>query len=80
MTIRTPSNLELLLHCYVSPNPHPRYEAQAIQEGIQYLEDNDMIVDTGHKVYSVTKKGEAYIGHLLKVPFPVETTVWKVPK
>ena len=77
MTIKTPSNLELLLHCHYSPIPHPRYNAPAIQEGIAYLEHNGMIVCVGTPMYRPTEKGKAFIQYLLDVPFP--KAVWVIP-
>ena len=86
--IVTPSNLELLLHCYYSPEPHPRHHAPAILEGADYLLNHGMIVRVEDTVqvqnvpgapplYSVTEKGAVYIQHLMKVPFP--TPVWGIP-
>ncbi len=72
--ITTPSNLELLLHCYYSPEAHPRLNAPAIREGILFLHQNGMIEQTEVNIYGTTAKGEAYIKHLMKVPFP--QAVW----
>lgn len=79
MTINTPSNLEVLLYCYYSAEVHPRYSTQAVQEGLQYLLDNDMIRpnEDATKTHYVTDKGIFYIKHLMVVPFPVNT--WSIP-
>jgi hypothetical protein len=78
--IRTPSNLELLLHCHYSPEPHPRLRAPAIQEGLQHLLTHRMI-ERNHQqpgeVYTTTQKGYAYINFLMTVPFPEQH--WIVP-
>jgi hypothetical protein len=76
MSINTPSNLELLLHCFYSPEPHPRYTASAIQEGIGYLLNNEMIT-ASDSYYRTTEKGNAYIKYLMNVPFPVQK--WEIP-
>jgi hypothetical protein len=77
--IRTPSNLELLLHCYVSPAPHPRLRAPSIQEGLAYLATQGMVEQTSDEgVFETTDKGRAYIEHLMKVPFPVQ--YWAIEK
>lgn len=77
--INNPSNLELLLHCYYTNEVHPRFDAPAIQAGIQELRNADMIKrsDTYKLVYEVTPKAEAYIKYLMKVPFPEQH--WIVP-
>jgi hypothetical protein len=74
--IGSPSNLELLLHCYYSPEPHPRYHAPAIQEGLKHLLDHKMISGDGN-IFHTTPKGEAFIKHLMTIPFPV--TTYKIP-
>lgn len=77
--IESPSNLELLLHCYYSPEPHPRFDAPAIQEGIEYLVSNEMIVKMEGSVdrYSTTVKGNVFIKYLMNIPFPIAT--WEIP-
>lgn len=74
--IQSPSNLELLLHCYYSTGPHPRAEAPAIREGTEYLAKNGMI-EKRHDLWRTTEKGEAYIAHLMQVPFPEAR--WVIP-
>lgn len=77
--IQSPSNLELLLHCYYSPEVHPRFHAPAIQEGIRYLRAVGMIepdLPIGTKVFNATDKGVAFIQHLMTVPFPVQK--WEI--
>jgi hypothetical protein len=77
--IGSPSNLELLLHCYYSRTPHERLHAPAIQEGIQYLLQEGMIEPgTVPDSYGATAKAEAFIEHLLAVPFP--EAKWIVPQ
>lgn len=73
--IGNPSNLELLLHCYYSPEPHPRRGAPAVEEGIQYLFNHGMVDRTDFP--RATGKGAAFIRHLMTIPFPVQR--WEVP-
>ncbi len=81
--IGSPSNLELLLHCYYSPEPHPRINFPAIQEGISFLHRHGMIrvasydPDQRCEIWDATEKGIAYIDHLMTVPFPEQ--LWIVP-
>jgi hypothetical protein len=70
--ISTPSNLEILIHCHCVPGPHPRLDAPAVSEGINLLVTNGMITPSGDH-FDTTKKGQFYLEHLLKQPFPVET-------
>lgn len=76
--IGTPSNLELLLHHYYSPEPHPRRHAPAIRQGERFLMLELMIRSTSTEgVWEVTDKGITFIKHLLTVPFPEQ--VWVMP-
>lgn len=75
--IRTPSNLEVLLHCHVSPESHPRTDAPAVKDAIEYLLDEGMISLYDH-TFTTTAKGQFYIAHLMKVPFPV--TTYEIPE
>lgn len=75
--IGSPSNLEVLLHCFYSPAPHPRFNAPAIKEGVEYLLKNGMIFHHQGDVYRSTEKGDAFINHLMSIPFPVAQ--WTIP-
>lgn len=74
--IGSPSNLELLLHCYYSTEAHPRRGAPAVEEGIEYLQRHGMIDRADFP--RATEKAEAFIKHLLAVPFPVQR--WEIPE
>lgn len=78
--IGSPSNLELLLHCHYSPEPHERFHAPAIIEGIAYLHRQCIIkpVTGKQNVYETTDKGKAFIEHLMTIPFPVQK--WEIPQ
>lgn len=76
--IGTPSNLEVLLHCHYSPEIHPRIDAPAVKEGLDYLLRTSMIeFGSGRFIYKTTAKGRAYIDYLMQVPFPEQH--WFVP-
>lgn len=72
--IKTPSDLELLIHCHVSPSVHPRATAPAIVDGTTRLL-NYGLIERVDRHYTTTPRGKFYLEHLLKQPFPVETYV-----
>jgi hypothetical protein len=76
-TIRTVHDLEVLLHCHVSPTVHPRYHVQAVKDAISSLVAHDMI-EQSDRHYSTTEKGKFYLEHLLSQPFPV--VIYAIPK
>ena len=72
----TPSDLELLIHCHVSPAPHPRLDAPAIQEGLRKLLHHDIICPTAQTgVYNATPRGKAHIEQLRALPFPEQAYI-----
>lgn len=70
-------NLELLLHYYCSKEPFDpnRMHTQAVIDGMKFLLEQGMIDRIDFP--SVTEKGQAFVSHLLSVPFPV--TQWVIP-
>lgn len=71
-------NLQILLHSYCSPTPFRNQEAPAVREGIAFLFQEKMIEHTEKSsVFAVTDKGEAYIRHIMCIPFP--RSVWMIP-
>ncbi len=74
----TPGDLELLLHCHYSVDPHPRLNAPAIQEGIKKWGFYGMIERTDTDVFTTTSRGRAWIEYLLSTPLPEEN--WVVPE
>lgn len=77
MSINSPSNLELLLHCHVCGDPHPRADAPAIKAGVDYLVREKMI-EPDEIYYRTTMKGKFYIQHILNTPFP--ETAFSIPE
>jgi len=73
----TPNALEILIHYFVCPDPHPRFHAPAVKEAISHfleegiLESNDSL-DLG--TYSLTDKGGAWLTIILQTPYPKQ--VW----
>jgi hypothetical protein len=74
--IRTPLNLEVLMHFHCSNERFPR-DTPAIGDAISYLIQTEMIDSSKVGVHCVTDKGHAYIKHILNVPFPKKT--WVIP-
>ena len=75
--INSPANLEILLHCYYSPKPPPRYNSSATKTAVSYLLSHDMIKIIGYvkeeskDIYDITEKGIFYLKHIFKIPFPI---------
>jgi hypothetical protein len=65
----TPNLIEVLLHCYVSPEPHPRIHAPAVREALDWLHDRDLVYAKSDR-YATTVRGEAWIEMLLATPLP----------
>lgn len=72
-TLRTVSNIEVLLHCHVSPEPHPRLNAPAVQEGLELLLHHKLIEHAGYgvNVFMTTSKGKALVERLKSVSLEV---------
>lgn len=69
----TPLEIEVLLHCYLSPKPHPRADAPAVQATLAKFIDNGLIeVRTApeYDYYVTTEKGDKLIYRLCSVPWP----------
>lgn len=67
----TPVQIEVLLHYYVSPNPHPRKCTSAVDDATSWLKNNGLI-ELGHEsgVYKTTSRGDALVSMLCSTPFP----------
>jgi hypothetical protein len=71
----TPCEIEFMLHCYYSPEPHPRYYAPAITEAARRLTKEGLIkyddcIEYGRPIYKATEKGKFYVKILCETPFP----------
>lgn len=74
MKIGSPSNIEILLHYYTCPAPHPRIDAPAVMEAtdrfvatgcIEVDEDTD-----APNRYKTTPKGSAWVKALCNTVVP----------
>jgi hypothetical protein len=79
--IKSPCNLEVLLHCYYSPELHPRFDTPAVQAALKYLRESGMITVSSHPdsgdIIKTTDKGIFYIHYLMEIPFP--EVQWIIP-
>ena len=73
----TPNDLEVLIHCHVSPTAHPRIDAPAVKEALDMLEKNGLIIlhKGGDNIYSTTDKGNAFMQVLCSMPLPEQKWV-----
>jgi len=78
----SPSDIEVLIHCHVSPAPHPRFHAPAVREALDMWERCGFIHCSRDgfepvvtpTVYETTTKGKAMIEALCNVEEPRQ--VW----
>lgn len=64
----TPNDIEILIHCYVSPTKHPRYDNN--KDVFDGFVDAGLIVDKGNGIFHTTEKGAAHIRQLCGLPLP----------
>jgi len=70
----TPLELEVLIHCYVTPELHPRIHAPAVKEAHEFFEEIGLI-EQQKDFYSTTDRGKAYISMLCSLPLPEQKWV-----
>jgi DNA-binding PadR family transcriptional regulator len=79
MTNFSPCNIEVLLHCYYSPDAHPREDAASVISSYKLLELCGLIEPQVYKVgtdtatknkYKTTEKGRAHVKQLCTLPLP----------
>lgn len=67
----TPNDIEVLIHCHVSPTVHPRHEAPAVKRSILWMLDKEIIKQCSYaNQYRTTGKGKALIKMLCDTPIP----------
>lgn len=66
----TPNVIDVLLHCYVCPEPHPRRDAPAVQEAHRDLMAAGLIRMNGNGGWSATRLGEAHVKQLCRLKWP----------
>ncbi len=71
----TPNDIEILLHCYYSPEPHPRFNAPAVEEGLQMLLNLELIERFSGDIFVTTERGKSHIRQLCDLPFPIKQRV-----
>jgi hypothetical protein len=83
MTKFSPCNIEVLLHCYYSPEVHPREDTPAVQTSYRFLECYGLIESQCYMIgtdttnlskYKTTERGRAHIQQLCNLPLP--SSVW----
>jgi len=70
----TPNDIEVLLHCYYSPEPHPRVDSTAVLESLRSMKQNGLIEPRDTDVYHTTDRGAAHVKQLCSLAWPVQ--VW----
>jgi hypothetical protein len=78
----TPNDIEILIHCYVSPSPHPRIEHLAVLESMEGMKVDGLLffdgMTDGLPVYTTTPMGEAHMKNLCALRYPVQK--WVLPE
>jgi hypothetical protein len=72
----TPNDIEVLIHCHVSPSPHPRANAPAVQGALEWLREAGLIIK-GAEYFGTTERGRALVQVLCDTPFPAQAWVDK---
>jgi hypothetical protein len=67
----TPNALDILIHYYVSPKQHPRFDAPAVQESIKEFCQKG-ILKQNNESFITTDKGKAWIEMILETPYPIQ--------
>ena len=75
MSLGTPNNIDILIHCHCCADEHPRSDAPAVIKGIQFLVDNGLIMlrEKG-TTFVTTEKGASHLRQLCNLEFPRQ--VW----
>ena len=65
----TPSDIEILLHHHVCPDPHPRADAHAVQQTIEWFVAAGILKEKGSG-YKTTGKGNALVHMICNTGMP----------
>jgi hypothetical protein len=76
--IDTPNNIDVLLHYHCSPDKHPRINAPAVREAIDFLLVEGCLVPVADSpgnllyttTYTTTQRGQAWVAALCNVRVP----------
>ncbi len=66
----SPLEINFLLHCYYSPEPHERIDAPAMGSVVTNLIAEGLIVANGKDIWKTTDRGNAHVEQLCNLPFP----------
>jgi len=72
----TPNEIEVLIHCHVSPTDHPRKDAPAVRDALQNFLHCEL-VENVDGIYYTTSRGRAHIAQLCNIEFPAQAWVTK---
>jgi len=76
----TPLHLEIVMHYNTRGCDMENLSAPAVREYIKDLLNTGMLVSVAHEAgsmrsYKTTERGEVWLEHLLRVPFPMQKWV-----
>ena len=66
----TPNDIEILIHCHVSPTPHPREGDSAVRESLNNFVWHELIRIDINGIYRTTERGAAHLEQLCDMPLP----------
>lgn len=67
----TPNEIEVLIHCHVTPTVHPRANAPAVEDAIQRFLKHGLI-EKDDSYYKTTGRGEVHVKQLCSLPWPTK--------
>ena len=74
-SLMTPLILDVLLHHHTRSIAFPNHENTMISDAHSYLIQHGMIDTSTVHIHHVTSKGEAFIKHLMNIPFPKQAWI-----
>ena len=75
ITLQSPNEIEVLIHCHCTPGPHPRHQAPAVKEALSKLHDCGAI-EWHDEGWRTTALGAAWLCALQRVPLPRQQMVY----
>ena len=70
----SPLQIKVLMHAYGCRAPFPEMENEVVKGAHEALEMNDLVQqcdnERGEHIYTTTKRGEAMVGFILRMPTP----------
>ncbi len=67
----TPSDIEVLIHCWCATTVHPKFYSPDVQAAIRQFESDGVVELTDDKnVYQITAKGAAWLKAVCNTPYP----------